>query len=368
MRTKINFEKWQSTIGIFLVVAFAGTSVVANVSGTTLTRTASSGYGGSETIDETITETNPKVVITDSTEVANITIEPGVTDASIDVSSRITGGTGVLPKINIDAEKVDVAIPDSTRITSEDTTWNGIIQAPTITNVNLPKKAGRKRGLKTGIEIGFGGAMLSFDKGVRLVFPGQAGTRVGYTRPGSSFKQINSVCSADSQAAGDSLSANGECKIDSGNDLVVWTKHFTKFATFSQKRVSTGNGNGGNNTGGNGGGTTTTTSTPSFSRSTSTGSGQVALGNTGNQVAAVTNTNQNGDVLANQFQQGENTVSGELSANGDVNGTQPAVTDGSSENTNANINLQTGGTDTASNENTSVFTKIWHWVTSLFNW
>ena len=41
------------------------------------------------------------------------------------------------------------------------------------------------------------------------------------------------MCSADTQVAGDALAVDGECKIDSGADLVIRTKHFTSFATFS---------------------------------------------------------------------------------------------------------------------------------------
>lgn len=66
------------------------------------------------------------------------------------------------------------------------------------------------------------------------MLPGQAGKRAGYVRNGISFTEITSTCSGDSQGVGDALSTDGDCRIDVGGDLVLWTKHFTAFATYSQ--------------------------------------------------------------------------------------------------------------------------------------
>jgi len=66
------------------------------------------------------------------------------------------------------------------------------------------------------------------------LIPGQAGKKVGYTHGGSPLTEITATCTGDSQSIGDELSTNGDCKIDVGADLVIWTKHFTKFVTYSQ--------------------------------------------------------------------------------------------------------------------------------------
>jgi len=66
---------------------------------------------------------------------------------------------------------------------------------------------------------------------------GQAGKRAGYIRTGTAFTEITAVCSADTQTVGNALEVDGECKIDVGSDLVIWTKHFTKFVTYTQTAI-----------------------------------------------------------------------------------------------------------------------------------
>ncbi len=103
-----------------------------------------------------------------------------------------------------------------------------------MTTVTLPAESGQTKTLSVAVEMGFAGAKLTFDKGVRILFAGQAGKRAGYVRTGISFTEITSICTADNQPAGDALPVDGDCKIDSGADLVIWTKHFTTFATYTQ--------------------------------------------------------------------------------------------------------------------------------------
>ena len=72
---------------------------------------------------------------------------------------------------------------------------------------------------------------LNLSNAARIVFSNKAGYGVSYSHDGSTYTEITSVCSADTQIAGDVLSSGSDCKIDSGLDLVVWTKHFTLFKT-----------------------------------------------------------------------------------------------------------------------------------------
>lgn len=198
------------------------------------TQTTPNGSGAA-----TVDSTTPQVVITNPTQAVDLTISSGTTSPTIDVSSFITNGTGTLPAITItsaNANNTSVAIPASTVVTSADATWNGIIAAPTVTTVTLPDTSGQTKTLSTAIEVGFTDAKLSFDKAVRLLLPNQAGKRAGYIRTGIDFTEITNICAADNQTTGDALAADGECKIDAANglDLVIWTKHFTKFASYTQ--------------------------------------------------------------------------------------------------------------------------------------
>lgn len=167
----------------------------------------------------------------------------GITDPALNISSLITNGTGSLPQITVNGDDgLTVGIPNGVTITNEDTSWNGIMSLPKSTVIELPVSEQETRTLTTAIEIGLSSEELSFDKGVRMVFTNQAGNRIGFKREAESFTEITDVCSADTQLAGDALSAGGSCKIDVGSDLVVWTKHFTSFGVFIATPVSAGFG------------------------------------------------------------------------------------------------------------------------------
>ncbi len=203
----------------------------------------------------TINTTTPEVLVTNPTQAVTVTIDSSTTDPTLNFDALITNGTGTLPAVNItsaNANNTNVEIPASTTVTSTDTSWNGVIAAPTVTTVELPTSPGITQITGTAIEVGFTGAKLSFDKGIRILLTGQAGKRAGYVRTGTAFTEITNICAADDQATGDALVADGDCKIDVGSDLALWTKHFTTFASFSSS--STNSGGGGLSSGGGGGG------------------------------------------------------------------------------------------------------------------
>jgi hypothetical protein len=88
------------------------------------------------------------------------------------------------------------------------------------------------------------GTKLTFEQGVKLVFEGQTGNAVGWSR-GGVFTPITTICSDNSQVAGNELVAGGDCKISEGGDLIVWTKHFTDFTVYTQTAVATPASSGG---------------------------------------------------------------------------------------------------------------------------
>lgn len=103
----------------------------------------------------------------------------------------------------------------------------------------LPPRRHRPPGFTSqvalAIVIGHGVAPLDITKGVRILIEGQAGKRVGHIID-NVFTEIIETCTDDSQATGDDLGAGQDCKIDSSYDLVIWTKHFTKFITYTLSR------------------------------------------------------------------------------------------------------------------------------------
>lgn len=127
---------------------------------------------------------------------------------------------------------VSVQIPATTITTTAD--WTGTIGTPKvldISSVTLPPTEGRSSIPTVAILVGAKYQTLTLDRAARLTIPGEAGKRVSYERD-SLYVPIDTKCSADTQVAGDALPAEGDCTIDVGKDLVIWTKHFTRFVTF----------------------------------------------------------------------------------------------------------------------------------------
>jgi len=203
----------------------------------------------------TVNTTQTEVVIS-SPHNTSITVPSTVTNATIDINSLTTDSgsniTATLPGIALSvttdtfATPIEVAIPTDIVITGP-TEWNSIINVPQIesnSSVTATPDSGYTSTVSSVIEIGYSDTELTFDKAVRLLIPDAAGKYVGYSRNGV-FTKITTVCSADTQVAGDVLSAGGNCKRDVGSDLVIWTKHFTKFASYTQTVIQGGGGGGG---------------------------------------------------------------------------------------------------------------------------
>jgi hypothetical protein len=178
------------------------------------------------------------LVVTNKTDPLLVQVINGTTNAYIDYIELITNGNGTLPETNISSEKAYISIPIDTNISCTNTSWEGIIKAPTITIITLPETPGYRKQLSTAIEIGISDTKLSFDRGVRILLLGEANKKVGWVRTGEQFTEITTICDSDNQTTGDDLTIEGDCKINSGDDLVIWTKHFTTFATYTQTAIS----------------------------------------------------------------------------------------------------------------------------------
>ena len=201
-------------------------------------------------------DTTKKEVVVNSSIATIITIPSSVTDATIKVNSLTTDNgtttTATLPAITLNAttslSTTEVKVEISTgAVVTAPTGWDGTINVPQVkanSTVTATPDSGKTATVSSVIEVGYGDVKLTFDKAVRIFIPGQAGKDVGYSRSGV-FTKITNTCALDNQETGDALVAEGDCKIDIGSDLVIWTKHFTSFATYTQTTNSRGGGGGG---------------------------------------------------------------------------------------------------------------------------
>jgi len=153
------------------------------------------------------------------------------TDGSL--SATTTGSISATATSSGVSTTVDV--PAGTVITGG-SSWNGVLDLPEATTTfAAPSDSGFTDTVQSAIAIGAGDTPLTFDKGVRLRFAGQAGKLVGWSRSGT-FHSITTACADNTQATNDGLASGADCKIanDGGGNLVVWTKHFTAFVVYTQ--------------------------------------------------------------------------------------------------------------------------------------
>ena len=201
--------------------------------------------------DTSMDTSHTEVVVGDNSNDSTVTIPETVTEPTINFAALLeTSGDNKIvtttAELTIDSAtgssgSVNVTLPAGLVITG-DSSWNGVINAPTNKITEFILQGGD---VSAAIEVGLTNQSLTFNKAVRLLFAGKTGKKVGYD-PGNGFYPITTVCTADDQATVDAqLSGNSECKFDNGTDIIVWTKHFTTFATYAPAVVSSGGGGGG---------------------------------------------------------------------------------------------------------------------------
>ncbi len=143
-----------------------------------------------------------------------------------------------------------VVIPEGSIVSGSDK-WNGMISLPTIkavAEVTPVASAGNEiSSVNVVIEVGFTQGQLNFTKAAKLTIPGMAEKKAGYTDSGDVFHAIP-ACTAAQIADPDTLDEGKDCYTGLGADMLIWTRHFTKFAAYTE--TSSDGGGGGNNGGG----------------------------------------------------------------------------------------------------------------------
>lgn len=187
---------------------------------------------------------NNQIVVVNTFFDAVINVPNSVTDAFLNLSN-LTSTSGsqtsatINNKININADtsigNINVSLPDGLTL-STTSTWDGTVKVPTIlenSTVSTTPSAGMESTTTSVVEIGFGDTKLTLSKAVRILIPGKANQFAAYSQAGQ-ITPITTICTSDNQSSADALPDSGDCKIDSGSDLVIWTKHFTKFITYTE--------------------------------------------------------------------------------------------------------------------------------------
>jgi len=177
------------------------------------------------------------VTVPNSVSVAQINYSP-IQTTNLDATKSVSIATA-LTVTKQSTKNFILSFPASVKITGP-STWDGIINLPNIKSASSIN-AGTGRQVLTVMDMGRDNITLTFDKPVRLVFEGSANTEAGFQN-GSTTSIITTTCNADNTTSVSAqLAGSGECVITSGNDLIIWTYHFTSFFTFSNNASTQSN-------------------------------------------------------------------------------------------------------------------------------
>ncbi|NDL67182.1 DUF4430 domain-containing protein [Anaerotalea alkaliphila] len=220
--------------------------------------TNASVIAGLAAVGESLLPEQNEVAVTALDIPMEITLSTGVAATVLVTQPLEEGGkkTAMLPQIQVTAHtgegSTQLEIPKGTKVTGS-SQWDGRIQLPLMLDpATVPFGEGT---LASAVEVGHPGGSLSFDRPVRLLLPGQAGKSAGFLQSGI-FTEITRVLEGDSGAG---LEGGESGKIAVGQDLVVWTTHFTTFIAYEAPADTTDDTNldeSPNDTGSTGGGTT----------------------------------------------------------------------------------------------------------------
>ena len=206
-----------------------------------------------EPVNETVNvnQNNTEIVIQKNNSLSRIVVPEGIEDVSLNLGAlkkvnKSKTNIKLNTSINIKTNLIDINIPKDITLVG-DRNWTGILKLPTeklTQDLALPDaKTGEKISNIEIIEIGDEDISITFDKAIKLVFKGKADSYAGYYDISGVFNEIVS-CTAN-QTGGSNISDGGDCKEILNNDLIIWTKHFTKFVTYTKSPVTNNKGGGG---------------------------------------------------------------------------------------------------------------------------
>ena len=195
-----------------------------------------------ETYEEVINESDFEVpvnvtnVIVD--ELQNVSIPSGSTaTVTLDLSNTVSNGEVTLDNpVNLKREgstvNYSVEIPAGTKLNAS-SSWDGKLIMPEVdTSVSATEAPSGKNGtVDLTLKVGSDDVEISFDKPVKILLQGQANKSAAWKRGSSALTEITTTCDSATNPTNINSVNPRICKVNSGSDLVIWTYHFTTFAS-----------------------------------------------------------------------------------------------------------------------------------------
>jgi hypothetical protein len=169
-----------------------------------------------------------------------VTIKP-------EVKSVGTQKEATLPALEVTGGAANVVIPANITVIGP-AEWDGAITMPTAKEA--PSAAVDGSNIVV-IEVGAGkdangkDIVLTFNKAVKIVLEGQKGKAAAYTRNGKLIPITRTISQNNQDTADREIPDGEEAYIDSENDKIIWTKHFTEFLSYTPTPTPDPGGGGG---------------------------------------------------------------------------------------------------------------------------
>ena len=117
--------------------------------------------------------------------------------------------------------------------------WNEKITLPESVNVEALASLNSMGRVTCVVTIGLQNDTLTFDKPARVMFEGRAGDKAAIVKPATDPVLIDEVCASDDP---DQIKAqldrqDGPCIRNAGDDLEIWTNHFSSIASIGGPKV-----------------------------------------------------------------------------------------------------------------------------------
>lgn len=183
------------------------------------------------TISESITATENETIVINPDIPLSIIVPENISNAEI----KVTQSTP-LPLIKVISKQVDMTIPNETTSSGSDT-----IQLPDVKPSSSVDVAAAQS-VDLVIKVGSDTDTITFSKPVRLVLKGQGKKSAGFIDHNGDFYKIAkpvSLIGLTSDADVDAVAAVFEKEgiqegaVVSEKDLIIWTKHFTRFIAYT---------------------------------------------------------------------------------------------------------------------------------------
>ncbi|HRQ86925.1 MAG TPA: hypothetical protein PLY16_02330, partial [Candidatus Saccharibacteria bacterium] len=142
----------------------------------------------------------------------------------------VSSGAVTVPKavtITDSVNDIAIVISEGTEINASSPSWDGSLMAPQkVSPTNLPDHV---IDVTTAVKVG-SNVPLEFSHPVKVVIPGAAGRYAGYINHSNVFFDIETECG--NTPAATLVGGVKECYLSEGDDLIVWTLHFSTFVAY----------------------------------------------------------------------------------------------------------------------------------------